>query len=296
MKVLLITGGDSSEREVSLKSAENVEKALKQNGHQIYHYDLLKGHDPLRKLANSYDVLFPVLHGEEGEGGILHKYLVGLGKPIVGTRNYRGLERGWYKLPFKQFCDTEGIKTSPWKIIKKKQDVLDFGFPSVLKASNGGSSREVVILKNEFDLESDDAKNLLKNGKELYAEKFQEGKEVTVGILDDEPLPIIEIVPPQGSWFSFENKYTSGTKEIPFAPSINKDLQEEIQATTLKIHKELNLGSISRTDFIVVGEEFYALEVNTIPGLTSGSLMPKMAEAAGMSFNEFVEKLLKSAT
>ena len=295
MKVLILTGGNSSERIVSLTSARTVKKALEENGHKALLYDLSKGYKPIVKIADEYDVLFPVLHGEEGEAGKLHKFLSQINKPIVGTRNYKGLHDAWNKIPFKEYCDKNGIANSPWKIVKTRKDVLDFGLPCVLKASNGGSSREVVILKSEKNLESPDFKKLIKSKVPLFVEKYFKGTEVTVGILNGEILPFIEIVPPKNSWFNYENKYSSATAEIPFAPSVDKRLQKEISEATLKIHKAFNLGVYSRTDFIVVGKDFYVLDVNTIPGLTPGSLMPKQALAAGMSFNEFLEVLIKTA-
>lgn len=295
MRVLILTGGNSSEREISLISATNVKKALIENGHKVKLYDLVNGYEGIIELSKEFDVLFPVLHGEEGEGGKLHKFLSKLKKPIVGTRNYKGLKEAWYKIPFKQFCDKNKIKTSPWKIVKSKHDILNFGFPSVLKASNGGSSREVVILKSKNDLESKDFKKLINSNLPLFVEKYLAGTEVTVGILNNKILPLIEIIPPKGSWFSYENKYTSSTQEIPFAPSVNQGIQKELGKITLKVTALCDLGSYLRIDFIVHDNISYALDVNTIPGLTAASLMPKQAKAAGISFGEFLEILLKTA-
>ena len=292
MRVLVITGGDSSEREVSLTSANNVKNALEENGHEALLYDLSNGYEPLVKLTEEYDILFPVLHGEEGEGGKLHEFLSKLEKPIVGTRNYKGMSEAWNKISFKKYCDENNIKTSPWKIVKGKRDILEFGFPSVFKTSSGGSSKEVFILMSEKDL-NDLPTNLL--NQEAFVEKYLSGIEVTVGILTGKALPIIEIIPPKGEFFSYENKYTPRTQEIPFAPSLNRKIQKEIQDIALRIHKHFNLGSYSRIDFIVSDGVPYVLEVNTIPGLTPGSLLPKQAKAAGLSFNEFIEELLKTA-
>ncbi|MBI4097554.1 MAG: ATP-grasp domain-containing protein [Candidatus Levybacteria bacterium] len=294
MKVLLITGGDSSERAVSLKSASNVKSALEENGHEVLLYDLRQGYEGIKKTALQFDVLFPVLHGEEGEGGLLHEFLSKINKPIVGTRNYKGLREAWYKIPFKKYCDKNGIPTSSWKIVKTKKDILDFGFPCVLKASNGGSSREIAIIKSESDLENNDVKQILSSGAQLYAEKFVKGPEITVGVLNDKALPVLEIIP-AGSWFDYESKYSPQTKEVPFAPSVPENLQKQAQDIALKIHRSFNLGTYSRTDFMTTKENVYVLEINTIPGLTSESLMPKAAKAAGLSFNEFLEVLLKSA-
>lgn len=295
MKVLLITGGNSSEREVSLNSANNVKSTLEENGHQVLLYDLRDGYEPVIELAEENDVLFPVLHGDEGEGGNLHEFLSKLNKPIVGTRNFKGMNDAWHKISFKKYCDENNITTSTWETINKKEDIKNFGFPCVLKTNNGGSSREVVILHSEEELNSDVVHQLLNSGLKLYVEKYIEGPEITVGILDDKALPVLEIVPPENSWFNYENKYSGATKEIPFAPSVDHKLQKQAQEIALKIHRHFNLGTYSRTDFITTNDKIYALEINTIPGLTSESLLPKAAKADGISFNDFLEILLKKA-
>lgn len=294
MKVLIITGGDSSERTVSLTSAKNVRQTLLENGHQVLLYDLRNGYKSIVKLSEQYDVLFPVLHGEEGEGGKLHEFLSKINKPIVGTRNYKGLQEAWYKIPFKKYCDKNGIKISPWKIVRTGQDIVDFGLPCVLKASNGGSSREVTILKSKKDLNSKQVERII-NSKQAYVEKYLPGTEITCGILDGKALPLIEIVPTKDCWFSYKTKYDSSTKEIPFAPSVNQKLQNQAKKIALNIHRHFNLGTYSRTDFIVFDKNVYVLEINTIPGLTSESLLPKQAKAAGINFAQFLEILLKSA-
>src|SRR4029077_4076212 len=111
-----------------------------------------------------------------------------------------------------------------------------------------------------------DAKNLLKSGRKLYIEKYKYGIELTVGVLNDKALPILQIIPPVGSWFNYENKYSPGTQEIPNPKSVSREIQEKIKKTTLKIHKDFNLGSYSRIDYIYSDRNYYVLEVNTIPG------------------------------
>ncbi|MBI3984509.1 MAG: hypothetical protein HY344_01010 [Candidatus Levybacteria bacterium] len=295
MKILIITGGNSSERPVSLNSARNVKKTFIQNGHKVKLYDLRNGYLPIKKVSKDFDVLFPVLHGEEGEGGKLHKFLASINKPIVGTRNYKGLKGGWYKIPFKKYCDKNGIKTPKWKIVKNKNDILKFGIPCVLKTSNGGSSREVAIIKTKDDLNRADVKKILSFNTPTFVEEYLKGYDITVGILNKKALPIIEIVPTKDTWFSYKVKYDNTTKEIPFAPSLDKGLQEKIQDLTLRIHNAFDLGTYSRTDFMVYKDIPYAIDVNTIPGLTEGSLLPKEAKAVGLSFNEFLEILIKKA-
>ena len=293
MKILILTGGNSSERKISFLSARNVEKALEENGHKIKIYDLRKGYEGIKKVAEKFDVIFPVLHGEEGEGGNLHKFLSTIKKPVVGTKNFRGLKKAWYKISFKRYCDSNKILTSKWKIIKNEKDLVKFGFPQVVKTSSGGSSREVFILKSEKDLKK--VKNKIFKYDDLFVEKYLEGTEVTVAVLNGKVLPILEIIPPENGWFDYKNKYSGATKEIPDAPSIDKKTKENIGKIALKMHNHFDLGSYSRSDFIVSNGKIYVLEINTIPGLTKGSLVPKEAKAAGLSFNRFLEVLVKAA-
>lgn len=295
MRVLIITGGNSSERKISFISAKQVQKALRKKGHKVELFDLKKGHENIKEIASNFHVIFPVLHGEEGEGGMLHKFLNMFETRIVGTRNHKGLEKGWFKTPFKEFCEENGITTAEWKRIRDKKDILSFGFPSVLKSSNGGSSREVVVLKNRQDVSRYQVKKLLNSGFELFVEKYIPGIEVTVGILHGKALPVIEIVPPKGEWFDYKNKYSGKTKEIPHAPSLTEKLRKEIGLIAEKIHNTLDLGTYSRIDFIVLGNNPFAIEVNTIPGLTQESLLPKAASAAGISFEDLCEHLVKGA-
>ncbi len=296
MRILIITGGDSPERKVSFMSAKGVKAALLKRGHKVKVYDLKKGYEGLAKFIPNFDILFPVIHGEEGEGGQLHKFLSKFKKPIVGTRNYRGLNKAFYKISSKEFCDKNNILTAPWKKIRRKRDVVKFGFPCVLKSSSGGSSREVEVLKTKEDLKKYSVKRLINSGLKLFVEKYLSGTEVTAGIFNGEALPLIEIShSSKEGWFDYKTKYWGEIKEIPFAPSLSKDLQKEIQGIALKIHSMLDLGTYSRIDFIVVGVKPYVTEINTIPGLTAASSLPTAASAAGIPFEDLCEKLVSLA-
>lgn len=289
-KVLIVTGGNSSERKISLISAQTVRVGLRLNQHASRLFDLKQGRDKLLKISQRYTVVFPVLHGEEGEGGELQKFLWENKIPYVGG-DWRGFKVGWHKISFKKFCDKNSILTSPWKIVTNKKDIKKFGFPCVLKNPLGGSSKEVVILESKKDLKK--TNKLFKNSTDqLFVEKFVKGTEVTVAVFNGKALPVIEIVPPKNSWFDFKNKYSGATKEIVDAPSLDKKTKNSVQKIALKIHKSLKLGSYSRIDFIVSNKKIYCLEVNTIPGLTSESLFPKAAQAIGISFPELVNKLV----
>lgn len=292
MKVLIITGGTSSERKISLISAKAVRGALEKNRYKVKLFDFKRGYPSLKKIIPDYDVIFPVLHGEEGEGGELQKFLSRQNKPFIGG-DWKGFKKGWYKVSFKKFCDQMKIPTANWQRVTTYNDITNFGFPSVLKSSSGGSSREVIILKSKKDLNK--VNKLLKFKTPIFVEKFLEGVEVTVGIVGDQALPVVEIIPPKGGWFDYKNKYSGATREIPNAPSLDLKIQHLVQKIALKIHSLLNLGHYCRIDFIVCDGTPYVLEVNTIPGLTEQSLLPKAAAAAGMNFPKFIEKLIRLA-
>ena len=293
MNILVITGGLSSERKISFMSARNVALGLKQNGYKVKLYDLKLGYAKISSLIKDFDVIFPVLHGEEGEGGKLHKFLVKFNKPIVGSSNFKGFRNSWFKVSFKKFCDRNNILTPKWKVVKNQVQVRKFGFPLVLKSSSGGSSREVLIIKSAKDFKVNLLKRLLRPSMPVFAEKFMQGTEITVGILDNKALPIIKIVPPIGEWFSYKNKYSSQTKEIVDPMDINQSTKQKLQKIALDIHQKFNLGSYSRIDFILSNKTPFVLEVNTIPGLTKESLLPKMAKAKGIEFKDFVNLLVK---
>lgn len=295
MKVLIISGGNSSERKISLISANEVQKALEKNEFKTEIFDLKKGLPALKEEAENFDVIFPVLHGEEGEGGTLQKFLIKLGRPFVGG-NPEGFKEGWFKTSFKKFCDKNKIPTAPWQEIREEEDIIKFGLPCVVKSSSGGSSLEVFIIKNPNDLKNEDFQKIVNSKETLFAEKLLTGIEVTAGILNNETLPIIEIVPPNGKWFDAKNKYDGTTKEIINAPSLTEMERSEVQKLALFIHQTLKLGSLSRTDFIVSEGIPYALEVNMIPGFTPNSLFPKAAEAIGLNFEQLVKKLVETVS
>lgn len=293
MKVLVITGGTSSERRISFMSAKQVKKALEEVKYKVKLFDFKKGKKELKKIIKDFDVIFPVIHGEEGEGGKLQQFLVSQGITFVGG-DPEGFKKGWYKIPFKTWCNQNNIPTSPWKKVNTKQHIVSFGFPSVLKSSSGGSSLEVVILKSEADLKNRLLYKLLKSNQPLFVEKYLPGTEVTVAILQNKALPVVEIIPSTG-WFDYHSKYSPETKEIPYAPSVSTNIQRLTQKIALKIHQTLKLGPYSRIDFIVSDDKPYVLEVNTIPGLTASSLFPKAAAAIGISFPKLIDKIVRLA-
>lgn len=293
MHILIITGGSSSEREISLISAENVQRTLKANGHSVTMFDFQEGYGALGNILETFDVVFPVMHGKEGEDGTLYQFLASANKPFVGS-DPAGAKIAFDKVLFKRYCDEQQILTAPWSLVTNEEDIVKFGFPCVLKAANGGSSHEVAPIFTQADLRKENIQRILHLPDTRFVEGYLQGVEITVGVLLDEPLPAIEITPPSGGWFDYQHKYSGESQETPFAPSVEAGVQKQAQQIALQIHQNLHLRSFSRTDFIIVDSVPCVLEVNTPGGvgLTPGSLFPKAAKAAEISFETFVERVI----
>lgn len=294
MRVLIVTGGNSDEREISLLSAENVKESLKKRDHVVNTVDFKKGYSEILISARKNDIVFPVLHGPEGESGILQKVLEESNIKFVGSGS-KSCEMGWNKVKFKNFCKELDIKTAPWFILNNTniKNLFEREKSFVIKPIDNGSSVDIYICKSKNELKNINLEKLVKKYGRLLVEDYLQGIEITAGILNNFALPIVEIIPPEGEWFNYENKYNGKSKEIPNAPSLSLIQQKEAQNIALRIHNNLGCRQFSRSDFIFVQDVFYALEINTIPGLTKQSLLPKAAEAAGISFEEMVDRLVK---
>jgi D-alanine-D-alanine ligase len=296
MKILIITGGNSSERKISLTSARMVTKALRENGHAVIVFDFKKGYAALKRMftKSNFDVVFPVMHGKEGEDGTLYRFLRTAKIPFVGS-DPKGAKIAFDKILFKKYCDKNRIPIADWRVVKNTNDIVRFVLPCVLKAANGGSSLEVALLYSNKDVTSPMVKKIFRLSDSFFVEKLINGVEITIGVLLGKALPVMEIVPPKNAWFDYKNKYSGKSKEIPFAPSINRAIQVKVQKIALRIHRDLKLGSYSRTDVIVKDGIPYVLEINTPGGvgLTPESLLPKAAKAVGISFGRLVNEMLK---
>lgn len=288
MNIVVLTGGKSDEREISVLSSKNVINALEKLGHKVEVVDV-KDRIDFSKIQG--DLVFPVLHGVEGEGGKLQEELEKRETKFVGSGS-KACNISWQKIAFKKFCEKQGIKTPKWQTINSISFKINIPIPYVIKPSDNGSSIDLYLIRSEEDLKKVSFEKLFNKYKEILIEEYLKGIEVTAGVLKGKALPLIEIVPPKGEMFDYENKYNGKTKEIPFAPSIPLEIQEKVKFTALKIHKELGCKDFSRTDFIIREDEVFVLELNSIPGLTSESLFPKAAKAIGLNFEQMIEKIL----
>ncbi|WP_028574289.1 D-alanine--D-alanine ligase family protein [Desulfonatronovibrio hydrogenovorans] len=296
MRVLLIAGGWSEEREVSLKGAAQIEKALNNLGHQVFFLDLSPDLGKLAAMARDFDLAFINLHGLPGEDGTIQALLDDIGLPYQGT-GPMGSYLALNKALSKQIFRNHHLPTPDWTLITGPNQPVPEGleFPLVAKPNTGGSSLGMAVLENQQDLDFY-LKDIPAQKFEVILEKYITGTELTCAVLDDRPLPPILIQPVKGSFFNYASKYDiDGAKEICPAP-VSPELTEQITSLSLKVHHILGLRDYSRTDFLVDPQGVpYILEVNTLPGMTQTSLVPKSAQAAGLDFNALIQRLISMA-
>lgn len=304
IQLALLCGGRSAERDVSLAGAKEVKKALDTSRYDIRCYDPAKDLARLVKDAPSLDVAFILLHGRYGEDGTIQGLLDLIGLPYQGS-GVLGSALAMDKQLTKIIYQEAGIPTPPWinllqsdKVYIKKI-VNHLGIPLIVKPCSQGSSVGIRKVLDENELYPA-IKEAFQWDNRVLVESFIEGKDITVGILGLEkllPLPAVEIIPGSSySFFDYNAKYLPGaTKEICPA-NIPKEASETAKAMAVAAHKALQLRAYSRTDMILSNTgTIFALETNTIPGMTSTSLFPQAAEAAGFSFSKLIDKLIDMA-
>lgn len=292
MRVTVLRGGPSNEREVSLKSGAAVAEGLRKAGHEVFESDVSP--TDVAALDRLCDVVFPVLHGEFGEDGQLQSLLEGRGLKFVGSDS-KASRIAIDKLATKRKWIEAGIPTPKFHVAKHNDATLgDVGAPCVVKALRSGSSVGVHVC-----MKADEAERyvgeIVGNDGDALVEQFIKGTEITVGILEERPLPPIRIVYEQG-FFDFQNKYGTNGAKHSFDTGVDPDVIARIQTTVLEAHRVIGCRDLSRTDVMIEPDgTFYLLEINTMPGFTSRSLLPEAAEKAGVPFEELVDRLVKRA-
>ena len=308
-KIGVLCGGESEEREVSLKSGQAIYKALKDEGLDVVKIDVDR--KVLKKIEREgIDVAVLALHGGWGEDGTIQAVCKLMGIPFTSP-DVLGSALALNKVMTKKIFQSEGIPTPPWIMISQdettKEGYLDnfikklreeFGLPVVLKPALQGSSVGLKVINEKMNLKSS-IKESMKYGKCLLVEKYLRATEVTVGILglrsDLEPLPVVEIVPKRGV-YDFKSKYTLGETEYIVPARLPKKIYEKAQLLALQAFKALNLDIVARIDMLI-GEDrnLYVLEANTNPGMTATSLLPKAALAAGYQFPMLLRRMIELA-
>lgn len=293
MNILVLGGGDSPEKEVSLRSAKFITEAARKAGFDVNEYDPANGFSYLDKVPKNTIVL-PILHGINGEDGVIQAALEERGLPFLGADSASSTAcfDKWLTLQaFKEY----GIPTAKSQLIKKE----DFDKselckkPYVLKVVHGGSSIGVLIARDPSKISQEQIDEIFEMESPAVLEELVEGIEITVPVLDQKALPPLEVRPPMGGEFDYENKYNGAAAELCPPPSLNNEQIKNVQKIAELVHKTMGCRHLSRTDTIMRPDgSFVVLEINTIPGLTDQSLYPKSAAVAGISMPQLVKKFV----
>lgn len=294
-RIGVLMGGPSSEREISLKSGNAAFEALKNAGYDAVAMDAV-GNIEEKILSEGISVAFIALHGRFGEDGAIQSILEKMGIPYTGSgpeASAKALDKEASRRIFKNngiFVPNCTILYRNYSVDKFIDDVA-LKFPLVVKPACEGSSIGLSIVDNKKDLASAIAQAFHYDEKVLV-EEYIPGKEITVGILEDKPLPVIQIVP-KNKYYDFHAKYTKGMTEYVVPAKIDEKEYKAAQKAGLDAHLVLGCSGFSRVDMIIdQGHRPVVLEVNTIPGLTETSLLPKAAAACGINFTQLCEKLI----
>jgi len=295
-KIAVLMGGPSAEREVSLRTGQAVLKALLAGGFRAVEIDA--GRDlPERLTAVGAEVAFVALHGRFGEDGTVQGLLEVMGIPYTGS-GVLASSLAMDKIATKKILLQHELPTPAYVALRKGEDVREFlaqcrHFPLVVKPSREGSTIGISIVRDPADLPAA-LEEAFRHDREVLVEDYIPGQELTVGVLDGEPLPIIEIVP-QGGFYDYQAKYTAGRTEYLLPARLDAAVYERLQQAAVAAFRALNCAGAARVDFRLKEREFFCLEVNTIPGMTETSLLPKAAASAGIDFGALVQRILAGA-
>jgi D-alanine-D-alanine ligase len=303
VKIAVLKGGRSLERGVSLRSGARVEDAVTRLGHQALPLEADAG--LVERLGEERpDVAFVAMHGPGGEDGTAQELLEILGIPFTGP-GVAACVRCIDKVLAKHEMRAAGVPTPDWFAFNETAfrelgaaDALGaleerLGFPLVVKPSRGGSSLGVKFAASWFEV-PEALVSAFSYDDRVLLERFVEGRELAVSVLGGEPLPVVEAIPAEGDRYDFEARYEIGRTSFA-CPAELGDEEESVTAAALAAYEALGCSGFSRVDLILGEDGPQVLEVNAIPGLTDTSLLPQAAEAAGMSFEQLVERIIDLA-
>jgi D-alanine-D-alanine ligase len=323
VKVAVLMGGRSSEREISLRTGRGIAQSLRTLGHEVVAVDAANGRLlpageeergalPAGALERSgevalagsptlaeADVVLVALHGSSGENGTLQALLDLAGKPYTGS-GMLASALAMNKAMAKRIFEHAGLATPRWQLLVATAPasavaVADLGgYPLVVKPNEEGSSVGLTVVRSAAELPA--ALRLAADlGPEILVEQYIEGREVTVALLGDQPMPVVEIRP-RGGLYDYESKYTAGRSEYFCPADLPEPVAERVREQGRKAAQVLGCAGVSRVDFRLDAQGVaYCLEVNTVPGMTPTSLVPMAAKAAGMSYDQVVQRMIDLA-
>ncbi len=295
MKIGVIMGGVSSEREVSIKSGAEVVKYLNKDKYDEIIPIVIDSKKDVIEKTKDIDFAFIAMHGRFGEDGTIQGVLETLGIPYSGCNVLTSaicMNKGLTK----RLVKTVGIKTAPWITVKSIEEIdyakiREMGYPVFIKPNNGGSSVSTFFIKDENSVENA-VREGLKYDNEVMIEKYIEGEEITSFVLNGEVFPTILIKANKGEFFDYASKYDDGGANEEIV-TLNDEMQEKVNNISKEIWSLLGCKGYARIDMIISNGEPYLLEINTLPGMTTSSLIPKSAEAVGMSFTELLDRIIE---
>jgi len=304
-KILLVQGGISSEREISLRSGRACIKALKQLKHKVIIFDPAKEHfSKIKKYKTKVDLIFNALHGRDGEDGVAQSYFEYFKIPYTHsgiTSSMNAMDKIISKKIFKKnnlltpnYISLNSVnfkKRLKEKILKK----LNFNYPMIVKPSNEGSSVGVEICKN-FNQLKISVNKLIKNYKTLIIENYISGKEIQVAVINGKSLGAIELQP-RRKFYDYKAKYSKSALTRHVMPAnLSKKKYDEVLKLGNKAHQVLNCKGITRSDFKFINNKFYLLEINTQPGMTNLSLVPEISKHVNINFKSLIKKIIDNAS
>lgn len=278
MKIAVFMGGESSEREVSLRSGKAVLASLRRQGFEAYGVELQPENEILPFIENDYDLAYLVLHGGNGENGKLQSVLDILGKKYTGS-GVLASAITMDKRRTKMIAETIGIKVP--KTFHKIEDIDKF--PVIMKPVDEGSSVGLHVCNS-----IEEVKEALEKVKKPIIEEYIKGEELTVGVMNDKALGVLRIIPKAADIYDYDSKYKIGGSIHEYPAKIDNKVYKRAMQVAEDIHKELAMKGISRSDFIMRDDELYFLEVNSSPGMTETSLIPDLATLQGYTFDDVV--------
>ncbi|MBI65513.1 MAG: D-alanine--D-alanine ligase [Candidatus Marinimicrobia bacterium] len=301
LKLAIIYGGSSSERDVSIDTAKSIISVL-DDDFEITKIDF---DGNIRNLDNlldglSFDLIFNALHGGVGENGLIQKYFEDNKIPFTGS-GYNASHIAMNKHQTKLECLKLDIPTPKWKLL---DDVVDYSTIChewsnisrfALKPNDEGSSTDLFILDFDKNIVPIQVCSLLEKYSSCLIEEYIKGRELTVGILGNQVLPIVEILP-KNNFYDYECKYSQGMSKYQVPAHLSSELASRIQYYAYKLHASLGCRHYGRVDFrLDNNNDIYLLEINTLPGMTSTSLLPKAAKEYGISFKSLIRNIINQA-
>ena len=301
MNISILYGGSSTEHKVSIQTGLAVAEAIK----DLHNLDMINLDTEVYEtpqLLLGTDLVFNALHGGDGENGSIQAFLDLYNIPYTGSGS-KACKIAMDKNITKLIARSINIKTPKWILLRrnkhtgiKLQDNQSpkFSFPYVVKPSNEGSTFGLSIINEESEIEEAIAL-AAEFSDEILIEEFIPGRELTIAILGNKPLPVVEIKPSHTS-YDYECKYTEGMSEYSVPAELSDSVERSISDDALKIYQTIGCRHYARVDFRMNEDgEYYLLEINSLPGMTSTSLLPKAASAAGLEFSELIDTIIKLA-